>query len=374
MVVSSAGASPTPPAHRQLPSNSVLLSSSEPLTPSARVIPYPGLGGSQPRVNTPIMGGNTHNPYGHLSPQQRASMDAELRGAELQYGEKMRAADAMPDVEARRSKLDALKNSFGTKQSMIRKKYGVRLRERRTRAEIDAERSRMGISGGRRSSGAPPAAGTPPRAQPAAPATASSTPPSSTPLPPSAGGWVAANTPRAPRTSGTPDGHDAKRARMDDGSAARPVMLDEDEELARKTAATRQQQQAPSSQFRVGDSIVRIHEPEGEMRHPAEAVAAAALAIVGLTEDDDATIADEDEMPPANESSVSADGNHAPTVVAGLLTENDRNANGVAGEPLPGGSGTDHGRDMSSDDDDDGDIPPKLPAAVMQSLGSNQAS
>lgn len=76
-------------------------------------------------------------------PEQKAALEEELRQAEESYGEKMREAEANPDPVERRSRLENLKNSFGTRQSGIRRKYGVRLRERRTRAEIEAERVRM---------------------------------------------------------------------------------------------------------------------------------------------------------------------------------------------------------------------------------------
>lgn len=69
-------------------------------------------------------------------------MQSELREAEINFGERMRQASLLHDPE-KRAKLDGLANSFGTKQSMIRKKYGVRLRNRRTKAEIQQERDRM---------------------------------------------------------------------------------------------------------------------------------------------------------------------------------------------------------------------------------------
>lgn len=55
----------------------------------------------------------------------------------------MREANANPDVEYRRTRLAKLCNSFSTKQSMVRKKYGIRLRLRRSKDEIDAERKRV---------------------------------------------------------------------------------------------------------------------------------------------------------------------------------------------------------------------------------------
>ncbi|PSS00658.1 hypothetical protein BD289DRAFT_450233 [Coniella lustricola] len=87
--------------------------------------------------------GTISDPYAHLSPEQLSAMREELREAELKYSDRMRQAMLNPNEDERRTKLDGLANSFGTKQSIIRKKYGVRLRMRRTRAEINAERHRM---------------------------------------------------------------------------------------------------------------------------------------------------------------------------------------------------------------------------------------
>lgn len=70
-------------------------------------------------------------------------MQEELREAEIKFSERMRQANLILNELEKKTRLDGLANSFGTKQSMIRKKYGVRLRMRRTRAEIQAERDRM---------------------------------------------------------------------------------------------------------------------------------------------------------------------------------------------------------------------------------------
>lgn len=86
-------------------------------------------------------------------------MNQELADAEVVYGGKMdrvRASITNPLEQMR--KLDSLKNSFATKQSMVRKKYGVRLRERRSRAIIEEERRRMsGLSSPLQNSPNPPA-------------------------------------------------------------------------------------------------------------------------------------------------------------------------------------------------------------------------
>ncbi|CAK7218564.1 hypothetical protein SEUCBS140593_003589 [Sporothrix eucalyptigena] len=106
---------------------------SQPLPPSS----------SQPeRSQTP-----TIDPYAHLSEEKLASLNNELLRCEQIFTDRFREAEDIADPVERRTKLDNLKNSFGTRQSIIRKKYGVRLRERRTKAELQAERVRMGLDG-----------------------------------------------------------------------------------------------------------------------------------------------------------------------------------------------------------------------------------
>lgn len=85
-----------------------------------------------------------HDPYAHLKPETLERLNDELRQAERSYTLRFKEAEAIEDPALRQSKLDGLQNSFSTKQSIIRKKYGVRLRNRRTKAEIDSERQRMG--------------------------------------------------------------------------------------------------------------------------------------------------------------------------------------------------------------------------------------
>lgn len=83
------------------------------------------------------------DPYAHLSPEQLAAMQSELRDAEIKMTERFRQAHLVPDEAERKTKLDGLANVFATRQSLIRKKYGVRLRSRRTREEILLERERI---------------------------------------------------------------------------------------------------------------------------------------------------------------------------------------------------------------------------------------
>lgn len=89
------------------------------------------------------------DPYAHLTPITRARMNEDLRRAEESYAPRFKEAEAIADPAERQKRLEGLQNSFSTKQSNIRKRYGVRLRHRRTKEEIEAERVRMtGHSGG----------------------------------------------------------------------------------------------------------------------------------------------------------------------------------------------------------------------------------
>ncbi|KAK9775793.1 hypothetical protein SCAR479_07609 [Seiridium cardinale] len=91
----------------------------------------------------PLSSPTAADPYAHLTPENRENMDAELRRAELSYAPRFKEAEKIEDPLDRKLKLENLLNGFSTKQSNIRKKYGVRLRQRRTKAEIDAERARV---------------------------------------------------------------------------------------------------------------------------------------------------------------------------------------------------------------------------------------
>ncbi|GAO15502.1 hypothetical protein UVI_02020840 [Ustilaginoidea virens] len=99
---------------------------------------------------TPVSGASSprdadakaNNPYAHLSPEERANFEAEMRQVEEKYGGAMSLAMSLPP-EKRIPELNRVKNMLTSKQSLTRKKYGIRLRERRPKAEIDAERSRL---------------------------------------------------------------------------------------------------------------------------------------------------------------------------------------------------------------------------------------
>ena len=117
--------------------------------------PRPGPAAPDPSSQT----SPASNPYAHLTEDQHKSMNQELADAEAVYGGKMdQVRTSITDPTEQTRKLDSLKNSFATKQSMIRKKYGVRLRERRSRAVIEEERRRMsGLSSPLQNSLNPPA-------------------------------------------------------------------------------------------------------------------------------------------------------------------------------------------------------------------------
>ncbi|KAH9909205.1 hypothetical protein F4778DRAFT_218566 [Xylariomycetidae sp. FL2044] len=91
-------------------------------------------------------GPNNSDAYAHLRPETRAQLEEELRQAELAFRPRFREADTIRDIAERKAKIDGLHNSFSTKQSIIRKKYGVKLRNRRTRAELEEEKIRLGTA------------------------------------------------------------------------------------------------------------------------------------------------------------------------------------------------------------------------------------
>lgn len=93
-----------------------------------------------------------------ISPTARTNLQKEMLAAEQNYTK--RAADAMTiaDQAERDDKLAKLKASFQSKQSLIRKKYGIRLRGRRTRAVMEAEQMRLSQKAQNNSSRDPAAA------------------------------------------------------------------------------------------------------------------------------------------------------------------------------------------------------------------------
>ncbi|KAF7543613.1 hypothetical protein G7046_g9966 [Stylonectria norvegica] len=83
-----------------------------------------------------------NDPYARLTPDQRREFEKEMKDAEEHYGTLMRQAMQLPEAQQFKQ-LASLKNRYNTKQSVTRKRYGIRLRERRTKDQIAAERGRL---------------------------------------------------------------------------------------------------------------------------------------------------------------------------------------------------------------------------------------
>ncbi|KFA46995.1 hypothetical protein S40293_08998 [Stachybotrys chartarum IBT 40293] len=105
--------------------------------------------------------GSVKDPYASLTPEQRTGLENEMRAVEEHYGSLMRAAMALPG-EQQAGELARIKNQYNTKQSMTRKKYGIRLRERRSKSQLDAEQNRLFAASG----GLPSTPGGPSRKRP----------------------------------------------------------------------------------------------------------------------------------------------------------------------------------------------------------------
>ncbi|RYP76119.1 hypothetical protein DL771_001943 [Monosporascus sp. 5C6A] len=148
------GMAPATPSPAMDTGSPILLSSgnNSPMPASAMPAP-PAVASSSYYASTPVQQSSTtgvisskdFDPYAHLNEATLARLNEELRQAEISFAARFKEAEGIPDPTERKTKLDGLQNSFSTKQSIIRKKYGVRLRNRRTRAEIEGERQRMGL-------------------------------------------------------------------------------------------------------------------------------------------------------------------------------------------------------------------------------------
>ncbi|EGX89897.1 hypothetical protein CCM_08150 [Cordyceps militaris CM01] len=107
----------------------------------AATTPKPGPAASSQSM-TPQRAAESKDPYAKLTPTLRLALDVALTRVEHQYAEGIEKAKQLhPD--AQKAEMARLKNLYNNKQSMTRKKFGIRLRERRSKSEIDEERSRM---------------------------------------------------------------------------------------------------------------------------------------------------------------------------------------------------------------------------------------
>ncbi|KAM3513480.1 hypothetical protein MY11210_002868 [Beauveria gryllotalpidicola] len=82
------------------------------------------------------------DPYIGLDANSRLAFDAAMARIEYQYQDGQKKAANLPPMQ-QKAELARLKNLYNNKQSTTRKKFGIRLRERRSKSEIDEERSRM---------------------------------------------------------------------------------------------------------------------------------------------------------------------------------------------------------------------------------------
>ncbi|KAK7226507.1 hypothetical protein V2G26_014510 [Clonostachys chloroleuca] len=80
--------------------------------------------------------------FSHLNPDTRKRFEEEITESERKYGALMQEALDLPEPE-RTDRLTKLKNSYNTRQSTTRKKYGIKLRGNRTPEEIEGERRRL---------------------------------------------------------------------------------------------------------------------------------------------------------------------------------------------------------------------------------------
>lgn len=98
----------------------------------------------QPSPHPPISASplQRDDPYKHLDPATLERFRRDMALAEETYGQKMRDAMLLPEPEST-DKLSRHKNAYNAKVSTTRKRYGIRLRERRSKEEVDAERTRL---------------------------------------------------------------------------------------------------------------------------------------------------------------------------------------------------------------------------------------
>ncbi|KAJ2973605.1 hypothetical protein NUW58_g8894 [Xylaria curta] len=230
------------------------------------------------------------DPYGHLTPERRAKLDEDLRLAELSYAPRFREAEDIADPVQRKLKIESLQNTFSTKQSMIRKKYGVRLRVRRTRAAIEEEKLRIGLKHGRGSPGS--AVATPPAKRQRSDDASNSTgrayvshvPQTQTPLP----------TPTHPlsvsqmNNSGL-NGSSATAAIADPTASIVPTQLPSAEEQAPSNSLSSLQRKG----YRVSSHVGQATRPASNSPAP-RASSAPTPAVVVLDDSSDSTDTDEE--------------------------------------------------------------------------------
>ncbi|KAI6785620.1 uncharacterized protein J7T54_005954 [Emericellopsis cladophorae] len=112
------------------------------LPPSSSQTPVPMRTAANAHQATPKPPGAVEDHYAHLDPKTLKAWTEERLSIEEKYGVEIRSAMKLPEPHAT-DELIKIKNRYNTKQSVTRKKYGIRLKERRPVAEVDAERCRL---------------------------------------------------------------------------------------------------------------------------------------------------------------------------------------------------------------------------------------
>ncbi|KAH0595876.1 hypothetical protein MHUMG1_06425 [Metarhizium humberi] len=141
----SAGPSGAAQGPRLMPSSTPDQSRRQPAQSSAPSTHFTAVNSGTAATMTPRSASTTgkgSGPYAHLSPEDRDRLKEELAHTEAHYGALLRKAMQLPQPQ-QDEEVAKIKNCFNTKQSTTRRKYGVKLRERRTKAEIEAERERL---------------------------------------------------------------------------------------------------------------------------------------------------------------------------------------------------------------------------------------
>ncbi|KAF6796395.1 hypothetical protein CSOJ01_13213 [Colletotrichum sojae] len=227
---------------------------------------------AQPSPSTPTLNGEvplgTPRPkdMSHLTEAQVEALLSELRRAELDFKAKIDAVhgSGLDETEAQK-KLTSLRNSFACKQSTIRKKYGIKLRERRNRAMMDAERERMGYGGAPRIST--------PRADQHADKRAR----------------INANGDAALTQSSRPEAPPVKQVAVSDmgggltGSNATAAMEDPTMSMSQPTRPTQAAEatRPPPSTYQQANHRVELHEPSAPRRFTSSAPANTSDAASG---------------------------------------------------------------------------------------------
>ncbi|EFQ32452.1 hypothetical protein CGRA01v4_05878 [Colletotrichum graminicola] len=150
------GTSLNPPAKPPASDTAPIYLSSVSNSPAAQHASTPPVAKQTPRAAPPStqpdsseslpLGTPRAKDMAHLTASQVHALKEELRLAEESFRIKINDTQrAGGDADEIQKRITSLRNSYACKQSTIRKKYNIRLRQRRGREEMEHERARMGI-------------------------------------------------------------------------------------------------------------------------------------------------------------------------------------------------------------------------------------